>query len=253
MSFSQAPHTLPAGFFQNVGEELDRSGFIHVQGAVHNVDQGLAAQCRGVTAEHDRNFTVFNYNHDRGDDFKRSQTHVQELKDVPAFQPLQACISAFQATLENLLVGTSYCSPQISDRRTVDWVVLHSEPGCQSQQPHTDYDPEKVKLAERNNGSCAVPLGVICAIEPGTMLVAYPGSHLSGQQSVSQGLGLPQIVHFEAGDLVLFRGDFVHAGAAYSSYGPGNVRLHAYLDVFSPGSAEPLLERQENTTYPTEA
>ena len=128
----------------------------------------------------------------------------------------------------------------------MDWVVLHSEPGCQSQQAHTDYDPQQVQMAERQNGPGSVPLGVICGIEPGSMLVVYPGSHLSGD------LGLPQIVHFEAGDLVLFRGDFVHAGAAYSSYGPGNVRLHAYLDVFSHGSAEPLLQRRDNITYPVE-
>ena len=46
-------------------------------------------------------------------------------------------------------------------------------------------------------------------------------------------------VHIEVGDILLFDGDVVHAGAAYTS---ANTRLHVYLDVAGVG-------HEANTTY----
>ena len=52
--------------------------------------------------------------------------------------------------------------------------------------------------------------------------------------------GVAVEVQLEAGDILLFDGDVVHAGAAYAEK---NTRLHVYLDL--PGVAE----HEANGTY----
>ena len=101
--------------------------------------------------------------------------------------------------------------------RTVGPVVsLHSLAGCEQQQFHTDYDKHLVRKAE------AKPLGVLVALEDETSLVLQD-----------------RVVLLGAGDVLVFDGDLVHAGAAYEH---GNTRLHLYLDV-------PCVHRAHNTTY----
>ena len=96
-------------------------------------------------------------------------------------------------------------------------VVLHSLPGCERQDMHTDYDPDDV-------GRCAAkPLGVLLALQDGTSLCLPDG----------------QTADLGAGDVLVFDGDQPHAGAAYASE---NTRVHLYLD--SPG-----VHRLDNTTY----
>jgi hypothetical protein len=47
----------------------------------------------------------------------------------------------------------------------------------------------------------------------------------------------PMKVRLQAGDVLIFRGDLVHAGAGVEK---ANVRLHAYMDV--KGKPRPTLE-----------
>jgi hypothetical protein len=85
-----------------------------------------------------------------------------------------------------------------------------------------------------------MPLLFLLALEDNTHLEVWPSSHL-----VIQGhRGGPAIqsttVELNAGDAILFRGDLVHAGAAYPDR--QNLRIHAYLD----SAAVP---RDPNQTY----
>lgn len=84
--------------------------------------------------------------------------------------------------------------------------VLRSLPGCARQQAHTDFDPAGFPAR-------APPFAVLVALEDGTRLHTWDGGHVLHE------LG--------AGDVLVFRGDVPHAGAAYARE---NTRLHFYLD-----------------------
>ena len=97
-------------------------------------------------------------------------------------------------------------------------VVLHSAAGCAQQPWHTDFDPIALK-----KGVAIKPAGVILAIEDKTYFEEYPDKkHV-----------------LDAGDVLVFDGDVVHAGSSYSK---SNVRLHAYIDSCD-------VVRTANTTY----
>ena len=97
-----------------------------------------------------------------------------------------------QATRMDLLVGSG--------------VVIRSLAGCKQQQLHTDYNPKSRVFKTRD-----IPLGLIAAIQDGTRLVTREGE-----------LSIP------VGSVLVFRGDFVHAGASYESE---HMRLHWYADA----------------------
>ena len=85
--------------------------------------------------------------------------------------------------------------------------VLQSYPGCQRQQFHYDFDPDQLATEKPRKK----PQGVVLAIEEdGTTL-----DFLDRQESL------------RAGDLLVFDGDCVHAGSAYTRT---NTRVHCYLD-----------------------
>lgn len=95
-------------------------------------------------------------------------------------------------------------------------VAIHSHAGCQRQPMHTDYDPHCV-------GRCASkPLGVLVALQDGARVSLPDGD-----------------VALDAGDVFVFDGDVVHAGAAYDE---ANTRIHMYLDL-------PGVQRPHNMTY----
>jgi hypothetical protein len=65
------------------------------------------------------------------------------------------------------------------------------------------------------------------ALQDGTTLDVWPGALTTepGRWPAS----IPRCqVRLQAGDVLLFRGDLVHAGSAYNA---ANVRLHCYLDA----------------------
>ena len=82
---------------------------------------------------------------------------------------------------------------------------LHSLPMCARQMWHTDYDMEAVRRARRP------PMSVVVALQDGTRLLTLDGAQTLG-----------------CGDILVFGGDVVHAGAEYAKE---NTRIHIYLDV----------------------
>ncbi len=85
-------------------------------------------------------------------------------------------------------------------------VGLYSLKGCEHQPWHTDYNPNKRKrdtLSIRELRDSQKPKGVIWAVEKGTRLMVVG----ENGESVE--------VHLEVGDVLIFDGDLVHAGAAY--------------------------------------
>jgi hypothetical protein len=103
---------------------------------------------------------------------------------------------------------------------------LLSEPGCEEQPLHCDYDVEDLApLDDRDT-----PRGMLVALEDDTKLVLYPGSHRLWRSVNGEGPVTGTWRHtlrLDAGDVCFFRGDLLHAGASYTKQ---NVRMHAYLD-----------------------
>lgn len=132
------------------------------------------------------------------------------------------------STVVDFLGGQGYDTSRLG---FTTWSVLQSRPGCAEQRPHTDYDVEDPGF-QAAMAAGSPPFGVLTALEPGTHLVTY-GLRGSATREDRQDVCL------EPGDVLVFRGDVVHAGAAYDS---DNVRLHAYLD-------SNMVERRGNSTW----
>lgn len=125
-----------------------------------------------------------------------------------------------------------------------DMVILTSRPGCQQQLPHCDYEPT-YEFATTSDAQ--VPLGCLVAVEPGTKLCVWPNSirlsilapELLTKWLEEHGPIDMKIIELRPGDVLVFRGDLIHAGAEYTQ---GNNRVHMYLD-------SPVVERQKNRTW----
>ena len=115
-----------------------------------------------------------------------------------------------------------------------EWNVLQSLPGCKSQQPHTDYVPtehfvKKMNELDAPENHSKIPLLCLVALEPNTYLDVWENSTrliTSSEDILSPDLVLNRLC-LQAGDVLLFRPDLIHAGSSYSEE---NIRLHVYLD-----------------------
>lgn len=105
----------------------------------------------------------------------------------------------------------------LDNRTLADAVVLRSLTGCQRQQWHTDFDPRTCQSA------ATMPLGILLALQDDTYF------HVLDEE----------VFTMERGDVLIFSGDTVHAGAAYEKT---NVRIHMYMDSND-------VRRTKNTTY----
>ena len=97
-----------------------------------------------------------------------------------------------------------------------DCNLIHSLVGCDKQGLHCDWDPEEVKdHAKKNKGKKL--LGVIVALEEGSRLMVWCQKQ---KREVS--------VELSPGEVLIFEGDVIHAGAEYRTQ--CNTRIHLYLD-----------------------
>lgn len=115
-----------------------------------------------------------------------------------------------------------------------DWVVIESKPGCKPQAAHADYFPPDGprKLNE-------IPINVLIPLKKNASLNVWPRSHelvsteyLDGSPERHKAcIGMKpihkKVIGLEPGDVLLFRGDLIHAGAGYKE---SNYRIHCYLD-----------------------
>ena len=123
-------------------------------------------------------------------------------------------------------------------------VKLFSLPKCQQQVAHADYEPT---LEFATSSDDMVPLECLVAFEPGTKLVVWPESirlacmsdELRTEYVEEHGPITAHEICLEPGDILIFRGDLIHAGAAYKYQ---NTRVHLYLD-------SPDVPREGNRTW----
>ena len=157
---------------------------------------------------------IFN-NGDAGmsvNDGRRLQLPFSKLVDVPEAVELHKLVVAEMLK-------------RFPHRRPNDLVMLVSESGCQSQREHSDYT--RANLLRVGQDDDQMPLACIIALHDGTTIDVWPGSIRWAQRTFNESL-VPLKVTLNRGDVVFFRGDLVHAGAASTLF---NIRLHIYLDV----------------------
>ena len=143
-------------------------------------------------------------------DKKRIQSNLSRKPAV-----IDDFIDELETTIYELL-------PADSPLSFSNWVILKSTEGCERQRPHTDYDPELISRVPR-----VIPLLVLVSIMPDTYLDLWDAN------------GNHERVSMDAGDILIFRADTVHAGSAYQRE---NVRIHVYLD-------NPMIQRIHNRVW----
>lgn len=161
---------------------------------------------------------IFNHNESSRNDKKRRQYTLSTNKTNTVMKKF----------LESL---NQYIRENVSDiLEPATWVVIHSKKGCQDQAAHCDFIPD-LKLATVPDEH--MPLGVIVALMPGTRLNIWPCSiKLASIRPDLVRNREPiqcEVVELNVGDMLVFRGDLVHAG---SSYKVNNSRLHTFLDSY---------------------
>lgn len=97
---------------------------------------------------------------------------------------------------------------ELRGTRVSKWQLLVSKPGCAPQAPHADYDPQP---------NVHKAFGCLVAIQDATTLDVFLGVNHEVRTRVC----------LSQGDVLLFRGDLIHAGSAYPLR---NARLHVYFD-----------------------
>jgi hypothetical protein len=89
-------------------------------------------------------------------------------------------------------------------------MIFNEDDGCDLQSNHTDHNSQwRYAFLGRKSFS------LIFAIMSGTKLIG----NIDGKEIV---------LELDAGDAVIFRGDFIHSGAEYTKF---NIRLHWYIDI----------------------
>jgi len=110
------------------------------------------------------------------------------------------------------------------EKKVNDLVIIHSTELCKRQQLHYDYDLQRLRSLDDKD----YPFGMLIGVQNNSRFIVY-----------NELIQKKQTIHFNKGDIVMFRGDIRHAGAEYYS---NNTRLHAYVDSME-------YKREKNQTY----
>jgi len=122
-----------------------------------------------------------------------------------------------------------------------DMVVLRSDKNCKIQPAHADYKFKDLKKTGQFPKDHEMPLGVIVPLMEGSYIDVWPEA-IGGLKHIKNKKIKPIRARMNPGDMLIFRGDTVHAGSSYRKY---NIRIHTYAD-------HPSVERDPNSTQPVD-
>jgi hypothetical protein len=91
---------------------------------------------------------------------------------------------------------------------------------CKEQRPHCDYRYSNDIVSASNENT---PLAALTSLTDNSKLLVWKKALRYKLPIESK----PTVLKYNRNDLVIFRGDLVHAGSAYEK---DNIRLHVYLD-----------------------
>lgn len=207
-------------------EEGDIAPILHVHGyeirrKAFSVDQQqqLVKKLIKFGLDGEKNEQVFQYgagDDDELNDGNRLQRSLDQFDDCEGEVFLQQV--------------TSKIKEWFPQHQANDGVVLVSKPGCVAQAAHADYQYDEVAHLDgdddedEDDEDALMPLGLIVALMDETYFDAWPRAIRYDDVKWYEH---KQLV-LNAGDVLVFRGDFFHAGAAFDKL---NVRLHYYLDM----------------------
>lgn len=189
----------------SVDYEIHRNACKVLLGDVQHLEERFNSKTVGV---------IFNSVDVYGDgvqgDGKRQQQLLSKLRDK---------------RLDRLIQSVGQTAAKIVPTHTATaWRVLFSDAGCDEQSPHADFRPtDKLRRCRDQD----FPLSMLIALMPETKLAVWPSSvgwMRDGQQFPIR--AKKEVLNLEPGDVLVFRGDLVHAGAAYAK---GNFRLFCFL------------------------
>lgn len=109
--------------------------------------------------------------------------------------------------------------------QTTRWVCIKSLPGCAEQEPHLDYNLEKLITAVNQPHFC------LLALEEETTIVVWPGSH-AALRAHKLGFRIARRIErvlfsLPRGTLIVINHLLLHAGSAYKTK---NIRIHGFLE-----------------------
>lgn len=154
----------------------------------------------------DKARTIFNHNLKDRQDYKRKQTNFPKKLGNKLFRQ----IKNFTETYYSNLISK-------------EWSILLSLPGCHEQAPHCDYvqDDQFENVKDRD-----IPLSYIICLQENTKINLWVNSLKMVYRKPIAPIRKTE-VKMNVGDVLVFRGDLVHAGSAYNDE---NIRVHGYLD-----------------------
>ena len=103
------------------------------------------------------------------------------------------------------------------------WAVLKTEEDAMRQYAHTDYHPTRTL----NLPNEQMPLLAFIPLEDDTKLYTWMPSRAILTRKLTNIKVKPSVLSFNRGDLVIFRGDLIHAGAEWN--GSAKYCLHCYF------------------------
>ncbi|KAL3665165.1 hypothetical protein V7S43_009794 [Phytophthora oleae] len=112
------------------------------------------------------------------------------------------------------------------------WNVLKSLPGGPAQAPHRDF-PVNMGDAFDFWDYTQLPGSMMLAVQDDTILHGY-----GGWNRIAADLKEHVLIRLNRGDVIMFRGEFIHAGAGYDTT---NIRIHCFLEP-------PAFQHAPNTT-----
>ena len=143
----------------------------------------------------------------------RSRTWTRVVEEI--FADILSDADLLQCSSDGLLktVNDCFClrSLPLPGVREADVAAVSGRQPAHSDSP----EPPSGSLAEIEDRD--FPLSAMLAVQEDTCLWVYP-----------EGCGSPaELIHFDIGEVMVWRGDLVHAGAGYVE---DHVRVHAYVD-----------------------
>ncbi len=190
------------------GFTLNTHGFQVLPGLMTDcINDAVVAACKtGCERDGEVIFNNVKGVDSRHNDKKRVQLSVDKIVEAASFK------AALTARLA-----------QHFPRHTVDaMVALMSKLMCEAQLEHTDYSPKTLVGAADET----MQLASLCALMDGTLFDVWPGAIRFDRTRSYKSMQ----IKLNKGDVLIFRGDLVHAGAGCLGE-TENVRIHAYLDV----------------------
>lgn len=163
---------------------------------------------------------IFNYNETNSrNDNKRRQVTLNTRNTSKVLKQFLQTINEFVET-----------KLETNNFKQSSWVIIHSRQNCQDQAAHSDYIPDR-SLTEASDEQ--MPLAILVSLMPNTKLNVWPKSiKLATDRNdlILDKINGPiecVVAELDVGDILVFRGDLIHAGSSYSK---DNYRLHSYLD-----------------------